>query len=329
MTDETMTDETMTGEIAADEAASNEAVEDGAAWDETVTMESERAEYMKVTVAKTAGFCFGVKRAVETVYKQIEENPGMPIYTWGPIIHNEQVLEDLEKKGVKMIESLEEAEAITGGIIVVRAHGIGRELYEKLNRPGISLIDATCPFVKKIHRTVEEKSGEGYRVVVVGSSAHPEVQGIVGWSKTPADVVESIENAENYVPEPEKKVCIVAQTTFNYKKFKDVVEKISEKSYDSIAVDTICNATYERQREAALLAEESDIMLVIGGRSSSNTQKLYEICRQHCPQTYYIQTALDIGDDWFWTDASVGITAGASTPKNIIEEVYTNVRLKF
>jgi len=284
---------------------------------------------MNVTVAKTAGFCFGVKRAVDTVYQQIDENPGMPIYTWGPIIHNEQVLADLKKRGVKMIDSLEQVSEIQDGIIIVRAHGIGRELCERLNRPGIRLVDATCPFVKKIHRIVEEKSGEGYQIVVVGNGVHPEVQGIVGWSKNTANVVESLEDAKEYEPEPEKPVCIVAQTTFNYKKFKDVVEKISEKSYDSIAVDTICNATYERQREAALLAEESDVMLVIGGRSSSNTQKLYEICRQHCPKTYYIQTALDIGDDWFWTDASVGITAGASTPKNIIEEVYTNVRLKF
>ena len=284
---------------------------------------------MKVTIARTAGFCFGVKRAVDTVYQQIAENPGVPIYTWGPIIHNEQVLADLEGKGVKMIESIEQADEISNGIMVVRAHGIGRELYETLDRPGIKLVDATCPFVKKIHRIVEEKSAEGCQIVVVGSSAHPEVQGIVGWSKIPATVVENVEDALQYAPEPGKTVCIVAQTTFNYKKFKDVVEKISEKSYDSTAVDTICNATYERQREAALLAEESDVMLVIGGRSSSNTQKLYEICRQHCPKTYYIQTALDIGDDWFWTDASVGITAGASTPKNIIEEVYTNVRLKF
>ena len=284
---------------------------------------------MKVTIARTAGFCFGVKRAVDTVYQQIAENPGVPIYTWGPIIHNEQVLADLEGKGVKMIESIEQADEISNGIMVVRAHGIGRELYERLDRPGIKLVDATCPFVKKIHRIVEEKSAEGCQIVVVGSSAHPEVQGIVGWSKIPATVVENVEDALQYAPEPGKTVCIVSQTTFNYKKFKDVVEKISEKSYDSTAVDTICNATYERQREAALLAEESDVMLVIGGRSSSNTQKLYEICRQHCPKTYYIQTALDIGDDWFWTDASVGITAGASTPKNIIEEVYTNVRLKF
>ena len=284
---------------------------------------------MKVTIARTAGFCFGVKRAVDTVYQQIAENPGVPIYTWGPIIHNEQVLADLEGKGVKMIESIEQADEISNGIMVVRAHGIGRELYERLDRPGIKLVDATCPFVKKIHRIVEEKSADGCQIVVVGSSAHPEVQGIVGWSKIPATVVENVEDALQYAPEPGKTVCIVAQTTFNYKKFKDVVEKISEKSYDSTAVDTICNATYERQREAALLAEESDVMLVIGGRSSSNTQKLYEICRQHCPKTYYIQTALDIGDDWFWTDASVGITAGASTPKNIIEEVYTNVRLKF
>jgi 4-hydroxy-3-methylbut-2-enyl diphosphate reductase len=187
----------------------------------------------------------------------------------------------------------------------------------------MQVIDATCPFVKKIHRIVERESAEGKGIVVVGNPNHPEVQGIVGWSKTAAKVIENAENALDYCSEEGKKVCIVAQTTFNYKKFKDVVEKISKKSYDSTAVDTICNATYERQREAAELAAVSDIMLVIGGKSSSNTQKLYEICRQHCPHTHYIQTAEDIADEWFWTGASVGITAGASTPKNIIEEVQT------
>ncbi len=278
---------------------------------------------MKITVAKTAGFCFGVKRAVETVYEQLNDHPGVPIYTWGPIIHNEEVLADLEKKGVKTIDSLDQIEQLEKGIIIVRAHGISRDVFEKMQQPGVQVIDATCPFVKKIHRIVEQKSGEGHRIVVVGSGAHPEVQGIVGWSKTPAKVVESVEEAADYCPEEGKTVCIVAQTTFNYKKFKDVVEKISEKSYDSTAVDTICNATYERQREAAELAAQSDVMLVIGGKNSSNTQKLYEICRQHCPQTHYIQTARDIADEWFWTSASVGITAGASTPKNIIEEVQT------
>ena len=278
---------------------------------------------MKVTVAKTAGFCFGVKRAVETVYEQLNMHPEVPIYTWGPIIHNEEVLADLEKKGVKTIDTLDEIGTLPKGIIIVRAHGVSRDVFEHLEQTGMSLIDATCPFVKKIHRIVEKKSGEDNQIIVVGSGDHPEVQGIVGWSKTPAKVIESVEEAGKYCPDEGKPVCIVAQTTFNYKKFKDVVEKISKKSYDSTAVDTICNATYERQREAAELAAVSDIMFVIGGKSSSNTQKLYEICRQHCPHTHYIQTAEDIADEWLWTNASVGITAGASTPKNIIEEVQT------
>lgn len=278
---------------------------------------------MKVTVAKTAGFCFGVKRAVETVYEQLNMHPEVPIYTWGPIIHNEEVLADLEKKGVKTIDTLDEIGTLPKGIIIVRAHGVSRDVFEHLEQTGMSLIDATCPFVKKIHRIVEKKSGEDNQIIVVGSEDHPEVQGIVGWSKTPAKVIESVEEAGKYCPDEGKPVCIVAQTTFNYKKFKDVVEKISKKSYDSTAVDTICNATYERQREAAELAAVSDIMFVIGGKSSSNTQKLYEICRQHCPHTHYIQTAEDIADEWLWTNASVGITAGASTPKNIIEEVQT------
>lgn len=278
---------------------------------------------MKVTVAKTAGFCFGVKRAVETVYEQLNSHPNVPIYTWGPIIHNEEVLADLEKKGVKTIETLDEIGALPKGIIIVRAHGVSRDVFEHLEQSGMSVIDATCPFVKKIHRIVERESAGGKAIVVVGNPDHPEVQGIVGWSKTPAKVIESVEEAGKYCQDEGKPVCIVAQTTFNYKKFKDVVEKISKKSYDSTAVDTICNATYERQREAAELAAVSDIMFVIGGKSSSNTQKLYEICRQHCPHTHYIQTAEDIADEWLWTNASVGITAGASTPKNIIEEVQT------
>ena len=148
---------------------------------------------MKVTVAKTAGFCFGVKRAVETVYEQLNMHPEVPIYTWGPIIHNEEVLADLEKKGVKTIDTLDEIGTLPKGIIIVRAHGVSRDVFEHLEQTGMSLIDATCPFVKKIHRIVEKKSGEDNQIIVVGSGDHPEVQGIVGWSKTPAKVIETLE----------------------------------------------------------------------------------------------------------------------------------------
>ena len=283
---------------------------------------------MEITVAKTAGFCFGVKRAVEKVYDQIATGK-KPIYTYGPIIHNEEVVQDLEEKGVQVINSKEELEALNEGVVVIRSHGVGREIYELLERQGLELVDATCPFVKKIHKIVREQCEAGRRVIIVGNEHHPEVEGIKGWGNEYTLAVESLEEFENLALRPDEKLCIVAQTTFNYNKFQDLVEKISKTYYDILVLNTICNATQERQVEARQIASQVDVMIVIGGKNSSNTQKLYEICRRECKHTYYIQTLEDFKPEITGTVRSVGITAGASTPNQIIEEVHTNVRIKF
>ena len=274
---------------------------------------------MEVTLAKSAGFCFGVKRAVDMVYEEAEN--GGNVYTYGPIIHNEEVVEDLKQKGVQVLHTIEELKNIKTGTVIIRSHGVSKEVYDLLEAQGIRVVDATCPFVKKIHNIVQEHTQQGEDVVIIGNPIHPEVEGIKGWGDGNVTVIETVEQAEKYIPNPAKKTCIVSQTTFNYKKFKELVEIISKKRYDIIALNTICNATEVRQSEAMQLAKISDAMIVIGGRSSSNTQKLYEICKKECKNTYYIQSLVNLDLDKFRSFRSVGITAGASTPNNIIMEV--------
>ena len=276
---------------------------------------------MEVTLAKSAGFCFGVKRAVDMVYEEAQKKE--QVYTFGPIIHNEQVVTDLQKKGVAVLNSIDELKDLKEGTVIIRSHGVSKDVYDILQKENIRIVDATCPFVKKIHNIVKKHTEENENVVIIGNSKHPEVEGIKGWGGDNVTVIETIEEAEAYVPSQEKKTCIVSQTTFNYKKFQDIVEIISKKRYDIIALNTICNATEVRQSEAMQLAKVSDAMIVIGGQSSSNTQKLYEICKRECENTYYIQTLVDLDLDAFQSFRSVGITAGASTPNNIIKEVQT------
>ena len=283
---------------------------------------------MEVIVAKTAGFCFGVKRAVEKVYEQIGKTE-KPIYTYGPIIHNEEVVKDLRKKGVEVIDSLEELKAARDCVVVIRSHGVGKDVYQILEENGAEIVDATCPYVKKIHRIVEEQSKAGRQVLIVGDAAHPEVQGIRGWGDSGTKVIENEQDFLDLQLPEGSRLCIVAQTTFNYNKFQDLVEKISKTRYDILVLNTICNATQERQVEAKKIASSVDVMLVIGGKHSSNTQKLYEICQEECRNTYYLQTLGDLNPECIGSVSSVGITAGASTPNNIIEEVHTNVRVKF
>ena len=288
---------------------------------------------MEVIRAKSAGFCFGVKRAVETVYEQIGE--GKKIFTYGPIIHNEEVVKDLEKRGVRVVEGLEGLRGLEEGVVIIRSHGVAKEVYDLLEEKGLEYVDATCPFVKRIHNIVEKESRQGKRIVIIGNPGHPEVEGIKGWAVTETAVIESAEQAEKFVNKnknihlKENKICIVAQTTFNYNKFKELVEIFSKKGYNSIVADTICNATEERQTEARRVAAQVESMIVIGGTHSSNTRKLYEICKEECENTYFIQTLDDLRLELPKTASPVGITAGASTPNNIIEEVQNYVRINF
>ena len=285
---------------------------------------------MSVELAKTAGFCFGVKRAVDTVYQQIEQYRGEKIFTYGPIIHNEEVIKDLRSHGVEVLNDEEELKTADADVVVIRSHGVAKYIYDILEERGITCVDATCPFVKKIHKIVAEKSAEGSYIVIVGNGEHPEVQGIRGWAGEQVTVVQTQEDAERFeLPDKDQKVCIVAQTTFNYNKFKELVEIISKKRYDIVVLNTICNATKERQTEARQIAARVDAMVVIGDKRSSNTQKLFEICKEECLNTYYIQTLDDLDINQLRSVESVGITAGASTPNKIIEEVQNNVRINF
>ena len=306
---------------------------------------------MQVELAACAGFCFGVKRAVDMVFEQLKT--GKTIYTYGPIVHNEEVVRELEELGVRVINSKEELLSLNpevkpgtetmgldtdgktdftdsqGTAVVIRAHGVPREIYEILEKKGIECVDATCPFVKRIHRTVEEGSQNGNQIFIAGNPGHPEVEGIVGWCRTEAIVVETPEEAQNLSFDDKKQGILVAQTTFNYKKFDIIVEIFQERGYNGSVVNTICNATEERQKAARDLAKKADVMIVIGGKHSSNTRKLYEICSSECAQTYYIQTLDDLSLVLPTTVRLVGITAGASTPNKLIEEVQNYVRTNF
>lgn len=278
--------------------------------------------------AKSAGFCFGVRRAVDTVLGLIQSDV-TPIYTYGPIIHNEIVVKDLEEKGVSVIYTQQELEQLKEGTVVIRSHGVGREVYRLMEANGLNIVDATCPFVRKIHRIVEEKGNAGYEVVIIGSASHPEVEGIKGWCTGEATVVETPEEADAFVPKTDKPLCIVSQTTFNLKKFHNFVEIIKKLSYHDVAVlNTICNATEERQTEARSIARLADTMFVIGGKHSSNTQKLYEICRKECTDTFFVQAFDDLNLRLVPFRGIVGISAGASTPNILIEEVSNLCRKK-
>lgn len=277
---------------------------------------------MEITVAKSAGFCFGVQRAVDSVYKELEENSGK-IYTFGPIIHNEQVVEDLNKRGIEVIDTVEQLKEIKEGTVVIRSHGVAKEIYDILEQQKLKMVDATCPFVKKIHNIVLDESNNGKTIIIIGNDNHPEVEGIKGWVNGEVIVINKEEQIEKLSLLEQTKACIVSQTTFNHNKFKYLVEIIRKKGYDITVVNTICNATHVRQVEAQKISSKVDGMIVIGGKNSSNTQKLYDICRNECENTFYVQTVKDLNLHELKSLKSIGITAGASTPKNIIEEVRT------
>lgn len=277
---------------------------------------------MEITVAKSAGFCFGVQRAVDSVYKELEENSGK-IYTFGPIIHNEQVVEDLNKRGIEVIDTVEQLKEIKEGTVVIRSHGVAKEIYDILEQQKLKMVDATCPFVKKIHNIVLDESNNGKTIIIIGNDNHPEVEGIKGWVNGEVIVINKEEQIEKLSLPEQTKACIVSQTTFNHNKFKYLVEIIRKKGYDITVVNTICNATHVRQVEAQKISSKVDGMIVIGGKNSSNTQKLCDICRNECENTFYVQTVKDLNLHELKSLKSIGITAGASTPKNIIEEVRT------
>ena len=278
-----------------------------------------------ITIAENAGFCFGVRRAVRMLEESIE-NGEKPIRTLGPIIHNETVVRSMEEKGVITLKDGASLPTDGKGTVVIRSHGVGPDVSEKLRGMGYQVVDATCPFVQKIHEIVRRESKAGRLIILIGDPAHPENIGTLAWAEGPCISIASAEEAKAMKLPKDARICVVAQTTFDREKFKELVEIIGEKEYDMLVLNTICHATDMRQTEAAALADSVDMMLVVGSRSSSNTQKLYDICKGRCACTSYIQSLDDLVTITFRSDSRVGITAGASTPNNIIQEVAGYVR---
>lgn len=276
---------------------------------------------MKITLAKTAGFCFGVNRAVQMVYDLI--NAGEKVCTLGPIIHNSQMVEELTERGVRVVNSPDEVNS--GEMLVIRSHGVGKNVYECAENMGVRLSDATCPFVAKIHKIVAEQSARGDTILIAGDENHHEVVGIIGHCVSKYYVFSSAEELEKLIEEhPELKenaVSAVSQTTFNAKKW-NFAQKILKKVCTNVKIfDTICSATSSRQSEARKLAQTNDVMVVIGGRHSSNTVKLFDVCASLCANTRLIETAAELKAEWFLNADKVGVVAGASTPAGIIKEV--------
>ncbi len=273
-----------------------------------------------VKLAKTAGFCFGVNRAVDMLYKMVEN--GEKVCTLGPIIHNPQVIADLENKGVYIASTPDEV--TQGTTVVIRTHGVERSVKQQIENNGLSFCDATCPFVKKIHKIVMENSDSETAVLIAGDKNHPEVMGIMSYSNGEVFCFKNSLELENIVKNDaliqKKKIILVAQTTFSIKEWEKCLKKVKKHYTNAIIFDTICSATNERQSEAIRLSEECDAMIIIGGRQSSNTAKLKAVCENNCP-TYLIETAEELSNYDFSGFTNVGITAGASTPAGIIKEV--------
>jgi len=275
---------------------------------------------MEVILADNLGFCYGVKRAI-----QLAENsaaPGQVTNTLGPIIHNPQMVAKLAENGVGTVDSLDE---VKEGTIIIRSHGVGPEIYDRVEAMGLNVVDATCPHVRKAQSSAKMLADEGYQVVIIGEKHHPEVKSIIEWAGDGAVAIETEEEADA-LPKYGK-LGIVAQTTFSAPKFKLIVERLLDKSSDMKILRTICTATDQRQSAAMKLATEVDLMIVIGGKNSANTTRLAQLCSDKC-KTYHIETADELRDDWFDKIKKIGITAGASTPDWIIKEVYKKCQKK-
>ncbi len=276
---------------------------------------------MEIRIAEKAGFCFGVDRAVKIAYNTAEDKKGL-VYTYGMLIHNRDVTLELENLGVVCAEDIDRI--ADGSRVIIRAHGISKKEYEALEKKNVEIIDATCPFVKRIHKIVEEEHKKGRTIVIAGDKDHPEVKGINGWCEDSAFIVGCEEDCDKILSKDrEIPVSIVAQTTLRPEKAEKIEKKLKKYFTNAIFFDTICSATEERQKAAKELAEESDMMFVIGGKNSSNTEKLFEICREHCKETYKIENSKELdGLAHLFKKfiKKVGITAGASTPEKVIKE---------
>ena len=275
---------------------------------------------MDVILAENLGFCYGVKRAIQLA--EDAAAPNQVTNTLGPIIHNPQMVAKLAENGVGTVDSLDE---VSEGTIIIRSHGVGPQVYDRVEKMGLTMVDATCPHVRKAQTSAKMLADEGYQVVIIGEKYHPEVKSILEWAGDKAIAIETEEEADS-LPRFGK-LGVVAQTTFSGTKFRGVVGRLLDKSTDLKILRTICTATDQRQSAAVELAAQVDMMIVVGGKNSANTTRLAQLCGEKC-KTYHVETADELRDDWFENIKKIGITAGASTPDWIIKEVYKKCQKK-
>jgi 4-hydroxy-3-methylbut-2-enyl diphosphate reductase len=275
---------------------------------------------MRISMVEGVGFCFGVKRAIKMA-SDAAQNGKNKVYTLGPLIHNPQVVEALRKKGVEVAENLNK---IKRGTIIIRSHGVHPKVISQAKKKGLKIVDATCPFVKTAQSKAKSLQDQNYQVIVVGEADHPEVKGIVGYSRDKALVLNH--RMKNYNFSKFRKLGVVAQTTLNLSTFKKAVDRLLETSKEIKIYNTICSATATTQSKSLKLAREVSLMLVVGGRNSANTSRLARLCQEAGTKTYHVETAEELNKSWFKGVKRVGITAGSSTPEWIIQEVAKEVR---
>lgn len=281
-----------------------------------------------IILAKHAGFCFGVKRAIDLVNKTLDEKD-RDVYSLGPVIHNEFVLEKLADKGIKIIDETDLLD-INDSIIVIRSHGIKKHLYDLINKNNNKIVDLTCPFVKKIHKLVEKYADLDKYIIVIGDKNHAEVQAIVSYANSDISVISNEQDIDTLQIPKNKEIVVLFQTTANIEKSKKLVDILTNLFYNRcLVVNTICNATIDRQNEVDVISKNVDSMIIIGSNKSSNTKKLYEVSKKNCDNTYLINDVSELTKIKFIKNQKVGISAGASTPDDLIEEIVNNARFKF
>lgn len=277
---------------------------------------------MKVLLADYSGFCFGVTKAITTAFDEVKKNKDVANYSLGPLIHNPQVVKSLEDEGVKIIDNINE---IQEGNIIIRSHGVPEDIYKIANEKRLNVIDTTCPFVRRIQRIVKEHCEKGYQIVIIGNPHHPEVIGINGWCYNRAIIIQDPIDIDQI--DENQQLCVVVQTTMSLTVYKKLIELLKEKVKEIEIFDTICHATKQRQDAAKKLASEVEAMVIIGGNNSSNTQKLVAICKEVRPNsTYHIEDTDELDEEALKHFKVVGVTAGASTPIWVINEVVKKLK---
>lgn len=276
---------------------------------------------MKINVAKSAGFCFGVKRAIEIALKTAKEEKNSEVYMLGDIVHNEFVVEQIKRAGIKVVDSMDK---IKSGVLLLRAHGTVPEIYQKAKEKNLKIVDATCPMVLEIHKITRKLEGENYQVVVIGDHEHDEVKAISAQAKNPI-ILEKPSDVDK-IDKKYKKMGIVVQSTQNIEKVREIIVRLIDKTRELRFINTICKPTQDHQDEIRKMPQENDVMIIVGSFTSANTRRLTEISKSLNPGTYQVESAKDIKNEWFKNCKTVGISAGASTPDYLIKEVVERIK---